>query len=221
MAVADSPERVLANRQKFASNLGGARPVFLQQQHGVRVIRLCAADLAPAADLPSLAADAAVCTEIGVACTIQVADCLPVLFAAPQGLAVGAAHAGWRGLAAGVLEATLSQICQLANCSPDQVHAWLGPCIGPGHFEVGVDVKEAFGLAPDHCFKPSAKSQKYLADLPALARWRLHSAGMVLAGVHGGQWCTFEDHSRFFSFRRDGVTGRMAAAVWRVGAARG
>ncbi len=221
LAVDDQPDRVLINRQRFASALGGATPVFLQQLHGVRVIRLCAADLGRAADEPPLEADAAVCTEIGIACTIQVADCLAVLFTAPQGLAVGAAHAGWRGLAAGVLEATLTQICQLATCSPDQVQAWLGPCIGPRHFEVGVDVRESFSLAPAHCFKASSQPLKYLADLPALARWRLHSAGMISSSVHGGQWCTVEDSSRFFSFRREGVTGRMGAAVWRVGAARG
>jgi YfiH family protein len=113
-------------------------PVFLKQVHGVNVVRLTANDLAEANGLmASHEADAAVTTEPGIACTVQVADCLPVLFAAPQGRAVGAAHAGWRGLAAGVLEATLQEICALAACEPSQVQAWLGPCIGPRHFEVG------------------------------------------------------------------------------------
>ncbi len=217
LAVGDEAAAVAINRQRFTDALQGATPVFLKQVHGIRVLRLTSADLDRSADDPALEADAAVCTEGGIACLVQVADCLAVLFSAPSGVAVGAAHAGWRGLAAGVLEATLTQICTLAQCSPAQVQAWLGPCIGPRQFEVGMDVREAFSLAPAHCFRAGTQPQKYLADLPGLARWRLQTAGMAPSALHGGGWCTVEDRSRFFSFRRDGITGRLGAAIWRVG----
>ena len=156
-----------------------------------------------------------------MACTVQVADCLPVLFAAPGGRAVGAAHAGWRGLAGGVVEATVDAVCAAAGCSPSDLDAWLGACIGPQHFEVGADVLDAFGALPDNAhqsasaarsrFRPS-RPDKWLADLPRLARDRLAAAGV--ARISGGSWCTVADASRFFSYRRDGITGRMAAAVW-------
>jgi polyphenol oxidase len=141
-----------------------------------------------------------------------VADCLPVLFAAPG--AVGAAHAGWRGLAGGVLEATVRALCEAAGCKPDQVQAWLGASIGPERFEVGADVLQAFGADPAGD-SPRFRAQpdgKWMADLPALARDRLRNAGV--AAVTGGRWCTVSDPSRFFSFRRDRVTGRMVAAIW-------
>jgi YfiH family protein len=189
----------------------GATPVWLKQVHGARVARLQAADAQSGA--PMAEADAAVTTEPGIACAVQAADCLPVLFAAPG--AVGAAHAGWRGAAAGVVEATVAAVCEAARCDPQQVEAWLGACIGPGRFEVGADVLEAFGARADGSdplrFKPHAPG-KWLANLPQLARDRLQRAGV--RQVSGGQWCTVEDASRFFSFRRDRVTGRMAAAVW-------
>lgn len=195
-----------ANRERFARAIG-ATPVYLEQVHGSRVVRLTAADVTA----PVPRADASVTTEAGIACTVMVADCLPVLFAAPQGRAVGAAHAGWRGLAGGVLEATLAELCRAAACRSDEVQAWLGPCIGPEHFEVGADVLEAFG-GPGDAFRPCATPGKWLADLPRLARDRLAAAGV--RSVAGGTWCTVADASRFFSFRRDRVTGRMAAAVW-------
>ena len=155
-------------------------------------------------------ADASVCTEPGIACTVQVADCLPVLFAAPAARGVAGAHAGWRGLSAGVLEAALSALCEAAQCEPSAVHAWLGPCIGPRQFEVGADVLQAFGAdaaqeRPD-CFAPHTPG-KWMADLAGLARQRLQAAGVQR--ISGGTWCTVEDASRFFSFRRDRVTGRM------------
>lgn len=216
-AVGDDPAAVQSNRQIFQSALGGAVPVFLKQVHGVTVIRLTTNDLAEAIGLmASHEADAAVTTEPGIACTVQVADCLPVLFAAPQGRAVGAAHAGWRGLAAGVLEATLQEICALASCEPSQVQAWLGPCIGPRHFEVGQDVREAFSAAPSQAFRPQPQTGKYLANLPGLARWRLGLAGIPAQQIDADDGCTFSDPSRFFSFRRDHLTGRMAAAIWRL-----
>lgn len=206
----DDPLAVAHNRRVLAQALQGAVPVYLNQVHGRAVVRLTVADTRP--DAPIHDADASVTTEPGVACSAQVADCLPVLFAAKQGRAVGAAHAGWRGLAAGVLEATVDAVCDAARCQPHEVSAWLGACIGPTQFEVGADVLQAFGAAPDSPrFKPHAPG-KWLADLPGLARDRLQTAG--LANISGGAWCTVSDPSRFFSFRRDRVTGRMAAFVW-------
>jgi YfiH family protein len=167
------------------------------------------------AGAPVHEADAAVATEPGVACAIQVADCLPVLFAAPRGVA--AAHAGWRGLAGGVLEATVQALCEATGDAPLQLDAWLGPCIGAGRFQVGADVLEAFGAdpaRPGDAFHPELAG-KWLADLPRLARQRLAALGV--RRVHGGAWCTASDRARFFSFRRDRVTGRMAALVWLRG----
>ncbi len=201
----DDPAAVAHNQAVFAAALG-ARPVWLNQVHGAAVLRLTPEMLG---QWPT--ADASICTEPGLACTVQVADCLPVLFAAPGARGVGAAHAGWRGLAGGVLEATLAALCEAARCAPGELQAWLGPCIGPRHFEVGADVRQAF--AGDEAFFAPHAQGKWLADLPGLARARLQRAG--LARVSGGRWCSVEDASRFFSFRRDrGLTGRMAAAVW-------
>ena len=206
--VGDDPQSVAANRVTLAAACA-AQPVWLDQVHGTRVVRLRGAG---PADAP---ADASITTEPGIACVVQVADCLPVLFAADGARAVGAAHAGWRGLAGGVLEATLAGLCEAADCTPSQVQAWLGACIGPQHFEVGADVLAAFG-SPDHParalhFTPTVPG-KWLANLPGLARARLRAAGVER--ISGGAWCTYADASRFFSYRRDRVTGRMAAVVW-------
>jgi YfiH family protein len=218
----DTPEAVARNQARFGAVLEGARPVWLDQVHGTRVLRLTPAagdDQAPRAQ-----ADAAITTELGLACTVLVADCLPVLFASACGQVVGAAHAGWRGLAGGVLEATVAAMQQVAGVPASQLHAWLGACIGPAAFEVGADVREAFGPGAEAFFrqKPAEpmteaaqRAPKWLADLPGLARWRLAQAG--LTQVHSCGACTFSEPSRFFSFRRDGVTGRHAAAIWRRG----
>ena len=211
-AVGDAPDRVAANRARLAAACG-AMPVFLRQVHAARVIRLGRADARAGAALHE--ADASLTTEPGIACTVQVADCLPALFAAPEGRAVAAAHAGWRGLAAGVLEATVAALCAAGRCEPGELEVWLGACIGPRAFEVGADVLTAFGVDPadpdSNRFDP-ARPGKWLADLAGLARDRLAAAGVER--VSGGGWCVVEDASRFFSFRRDGVTGRMAAAIW-------
>ena len=211
-AVGDDPLAVAENRRRFEAALGvPAR--WLSQVHGAHVLHLRPGERGPAAP-----ADAAIATEPGVACTVAVADCLPVLFAAPHGRGVAAAHAGWRGLAGGVLEATVDALCVAARCAPADLVAWLGPCIGPRRFEVGADVLAAFGASPD---APGARfvarvradgSAAWRADLPGLAGDRLAALGV--ARVSGGSWCTVEDASRFFSFRRDRITGRMAAAVW-------
>jgi YfiH family protein len=215
VAVGDDPNAVAENRRRFASALP-ARTVWLRQVHGTAVLRLDA-DSAGAMSTP---ADAAWTSEPGIACTVQVADCLPVLFAARDGRAVAAAHAGWRGLAGGVLRATVRALCEGAALEPADLLAWLGPCIGPQHFEVGEDVLRAFGQAPA---APDARrfvsrvrvdgSARWLADLPQLACDQLTEAGVH--DISRDRACTVADASRFFSFRRDGVSGRMAAAVWR------
>ncbi len=217
VAVGDDPDRVAANRARFAVACGAA-PVFLRQVHGTRVVRIDAADAAPSAEAHE--ADASLTTEPGIACTVQVADCLPVLFAAPAARGVAAAHAGWRGLAAGVLEATVDSLCTAAGSRPGELEAWLGVCIGPTAFEVGPDVLEAFGVAPtraDSARFKAADPGKWLADLSGLARDRLRACGLQRISAASG--CAFSEPSRFFSYRRDRVTGRMAAAVWIGGAA--
>jgi YfiH family protein len=203
---------VAANRRRLATTLG-ATPVFLDQVHGTRVVRLDARHLAPDAAVES--ADASITTVPGIACTVMVADCLPVLFATRDGRAVGAAHAGWRGLAGGVLEATVDAMRAAVPVAAADIVAWLGASIGPARFEVGADVLAAFHEAESRHFVPAPVRDgvpKWLADLPALAAGRLRRLG--LTEVSGCGLCTVEDASRFFSYRRDRVTGRMAAAAW-------
>ncbi len=204
----DDRAAVDENRRRFEAALG-VPTRYLSQVHGTRVARITHADTTCSE------ADAAVTTERRLACTVMVADCLPVLFAAPEARGVGAAHAGWRGLAGGVLEATVLALCEASACEPEELSAWLGPCIGPRQFEVGADVVETFGSAASPLFVERRRTDgalRWLADLTALARDRLQAAGV--SRFSGGRWCTVEDRSRFFSFRRDRVTGRMAAAVW-------
>jgi len=214
IAVGDDAAAVAENRRRFVA-LTGALPLWLRQVHGCTVVQASAA--LAAAEPPQ--ADAAWTDEPGVACVVQVADCMPVLLAAPGGRAVAAAHAGWRGLAGGVVETALAALCTAGRCEPPQVAVWLGPCIGPRRFEVGADVLQAFGQAPDSAdplrfvaSAPSGALPRWLANLPQLARDRLARAGV--RRVSGGDWCTVEQRSRFFSYRRDGVTGRLAAAIW-------
>ena len=222
--VGDLPSAVHLNRQLFANALQ-ARPVFLSQVHGVSTLDLLAST--PDGQL----ADAAVSQSKGVACTVMVADCLPVLFAHRQVPLVAAAHAGWRGLAgaqgAGVLESAVRRLVELAGQASDNgadVVAWMGPCIGPTAFEVGDEVRAVFVLTHPQaadCFEPRCPG-KWLANLPALARIRLQGLGLTaIAGNDGSEgWCTVRQASRFFSYRRDsraGIgTGRMAASVWLV-----
>lgn len=217
--VGDDPACVAANRQILAAAMG-ARPVFLQQVHGCAVVEL---DQGTADDIP---ADACVTGWRGVACTIMVADCLPVLLCDADGRTVAAAHAGWRGLAGtdgqGVLEAVFKRFSALARIPPAQsamkTIAWLGPCIGPDAFEVGPEVRAAF-MAHDAgagaLFRPAPRG-KWLADLAGLARRRLAALGVT--SIHGNDgspaWCTVTERSRFFSYRRDGRSGRFAASVW-------
>jgi polyphenol oxidase len=218
-ACGDEPAAVAVNRQRFAQALG-ARPVWLRQVHGIQVLQLDADS--HGAELP--AADAAWTTAPGIACTVLVADCLPVLLAARDGRAVAAAHAGWRGLAAGVLEATVQALQRGAGVAPHELQAWLGPCIGPQAFEVGAEVLAAFGVQPSSadptvfaCRPRPDGTTRWLANLPALAATRLQAAGLPASAIQTSGHCSYCQASDLFSFRRDGVTGRMAAAIWRRG----
>jgi len=207
--VADDPSHVAQNRAQLRQLLGlRNEPAWLQQVHGTAVAN---ADL-PFADGPPVVADAAVATLRDSACVIMVADCLPVLFASRDGKRIGAAHAGWRGLAAGVLENTVAAI----GAAPRELMAWLGPAILQANFEVGGDVRDAFTSsdagAADY-FVPNAGG-RWQADLVGLARRRLQALGVN--DVSGGEWCTVADPRRFFSHRRDGKGGRMAALIWRA-----
>ncbi len=217
LAVGDAPAAVAENRVRWAQALG-ARPVWLRQVHGTTVLRLDA----DTSSQPETPADAAWTRAPGIACTVQVADCMAVLLALRDGSAVAAAHAGWRGLAAGVIEATLAALCDGMGAAPGDVQAWLGPCIGPRQFEVGADVLQAFGQSPERAdparfaWSPRADgAPRWRAHLPRLAADQLAAAGVTHVTDAGA--CTVEDASRFFSFRRDGVTGRAAAAIWRLG----
>jgi YfiH family protein len=212
----DEAVRVEENRTRLLK-LAGVRAAWLEQVHGDRIVR---AEEALAQTAP-LRADASVSASPGVACIVMVADCMPVLFADEAGRAVGAAHAGWRGLAAGVIEKTAAQVAARAGTSIGALHAYLGPAIGPRAFEVGEDVRETFmAQAPGNekqstsaAFTPHAEVRgKYWADLYALARLRLARHGVVR--VTGGDVCTVTERERFYSYRRDGTTGRMAAMVW-------
>lgn len=207
VADAADPAAISANRVRLASFFPAA-PVYLHQVHGTRVVEIDRGNAGAALDDPP-EADAAVVREPGIAIAVRAADCLPVLFADRAGSVVAAAHAGWRGLAAGVLEATV----QAMRVDPRGIVAWIGPAIGPRAFEVGADVFDAFVAqerADASCFAP-LREGKWLADLPALARGRLARAGVDR--VAGGGWCTLEDAARFHSWRRDRGAGRMATAV--------
>lgn len=203
--VGDDPIAVAANRRRLTDALQ-ASPLWLQQVHGTRVID--AGKEVPGGAPPQ--ADAALARETGVVCTVMTADCLPVLFCDSRGSVVAAAHAGWRGLLDGVLEATVSAM----GVAGERIFAWLGPAIGPKAFEVGQEVRDAF-VAIDSdaasAFQSLGKG-KWLADIFQLARQRLARQGVLR--VSGGQWCTFGAPERFFSYRRDGQTGRMATMIW-------
>lgn len=198
----DDLQSVQANRQQLAGHLPQP-PRWLHQVHGSTVVD---ADLLD----DEVDADASVARDVGTVCAIMIADCMPVLLCDERGEAVGAAHAGWRGLSSGVIENTVHAM----NVQPDRVLAYLGPAIGPAAFEVGDDVRDAF-LAHDGAasvaFKRHAKG-KWLADLFTLGRQRLASCGVTR--VFGGTDCTVSNPQRFYSYRRDKTTGRMAALIW-------
>ncbi len=204
--VGDEPAAVAQNRQRLLEQLQlPAPPRWLRQVHGIEVARLAGA-------LPQtpLEADAAATAAPGVVCAVMTADCLPVLFCDRRGTVVAAAHAGWRGLLNGVLEATVAAM----RVPGAEILAWLGPAIGPEAFEVGDEVRDAFiSLASpaQPAFRPHGPG-KWLADIYLLARHRLQGCGVT--AISGGDYCTYRDAARFYSYRRDGRTGRMASLIW-------
>ncbi|HEU5398852.1 MAG TPA: peptidoglycan editing factor PgeF [Gammaproteobacteria bacterium] len=203
--VGDDPASVTENRRRLVSALDlKQEPVWLKQVHGTQVVRLSGTPVQEPAD-------AAVTADRGMTCVVMTADCLPVLFCDRVGTTVAAAHAGWRGLSAGVLEATIGAM----DKGPTELLAWLGPAIGPESYEVGEEVRQVFvsqdaGAAT--AFTPGKAPGKWWCDLYALARRRLEAAG--LGRIYGGGLCTYADRERFFSFRRDGECGRMATLIY-------
>lgn len=201
--VGDRPERVAENRRRLTADRGlpGA-PHWLEQIHGTRVVDLDREWSGPA--------DGAVTGRSGVVCAIMTADCLPVLLTEHGGRRVGAAHAGWRGLAQGVLGSAVAAM----QCAPGSVLAWLGPAIGPAAFEVGDEVREAFlarNQDAQQAFEANARG-RWQADLYALARLELAALGVQ--SIHGGGFCTHTDSERFFSHRREAPCGRMVSLIW-------
>ena len=204
--VGDDPAAVRENRSRLRTALAlPAEPVWLKQVHGVAVVDAAQGDVEPQAD-------GAFAAQPGAVCVVLTADCLPVLLCNRAGTKVAALHAGWRGLAGGVIEAGVKAMGVPAN----ELLVWLGPAIGPASFEVGPEVRAAFvqhDAQAALAFR-AAREGKYLADIYQLARLRLQRLGV--AAVYGGGFCTVTDSARFFSYRRDGVTGRMASLIWLV-----
>lgn len=212
--VGDLPEAVTRNRAAVRAMLPGA-PAWISQVHGIAVVD--AASVQPGQ--PVRVADASIATSPGVVCAVLTADCLPVLFTDLAGTVVGAAHAGWRGLAAGVLGET---VAAMRAAGAGEITAWMGPAIGPAQFEVGPDVRDSFlaavrgGAGAEQvraAFAPfEGRPGKYLADMNALARLLLAREGVTR--VWGGNHCTATERDRLYSYRRDGVTGRQASLIW-------
>lgn len=205
--VDDDRAHVLTNRRRLIERLDlPSEPCWLNQVHGTDVIELSQnkQDTAPEQ------ADASITKEVGVVCAVLTADCLPLLICNTAGTRIAAAHAGWRGLAAGVIEATIKSL----EVSPNELLVWMGPAIGPQAFAVGDEVREAFiSQHPEHGsgFKEAGPG-RWWADIYILARQRLESLGVN--AIYGGHWCTYGDVTNFYSYRRDGVTGRMANLIW-------
>ena len=212
--VGDQPSKVIANRQ-ILQTLLPSEPFWLQQTHGIEVSTPTSRS---ERSKNSIEADAAVSNIPYEVLVIMTADCLPVLFSSADGSVIGAAHAGWRGLWNGVLDNTVSEILKLdPQTRATDLMVWMGPAIGPESFEVGEDVVGRFAELGLHdlakCFLPiTHKPGKYLADIYQLARDRLKAMG--INSIYGGEFCTVKDRERFFSYRRDGVTGRFAALIW-------
>lgn len=202
--VGDDPQAVDKNRCYLHDALSlPSDPLWLQQQHASDVL-LCESND------DCRTADASISFESGYVCAVMTADCLPVLFCDKEGTRVGVAHAGWRGLLSGVLDNTAAAL----DCPPQQLCAWLGPAIGPDAFQVGDDVRDAFVQLDSNnawAFLPD-NTGYWLCDIYQLARIRLRALGLV--DIYGGSYCTYRDSANFYSYRRDGVTGRIAALAW-------
>ncbi len=201
--VGDDPVRVNRNRQSLAPFMP-SEPVWLEQVHGTVVANADAAAC-------RVQADACIARQRGSVCVVMTADCLPVLLCDDAGSVVGAAHAGWKGLAAGVIEATVREM----GVAPQNLMAWLGPAIGPEAFEVGAEVRETFmvnDVQAAEAFVPHGDQGTYHADIYLRARQRLDALG--ISRIYGGTYCTYHQQDKFFSYRRDGVTGRMGTFIW-------
>lgn len=204
--VGDHPDHVAENRRAVSSALSlPAEPVWLEQVHGTRVAEVARQTVGTA-----LTADASVTRDHGCVLAVMTADCLPVVLCSPEYHVIAAVHAGWRGLAADILQHTVLAM----DCPPRSIHAWLGPAIGPEHFEVGDEVWDQF-VAEDwkmaECFS-ATKKQTFMADIYAIARRSLSTLGV--AHISGGDHCTYSDAERFYSYRRDTDTGRMVTLAW-------
>lgn len=212
--VGDELHHVLKNRELLRTQLPSA-PLWLKQVHGITVSTPHSRSTSHDGNIE---ADAIVTNMPNEVLAILTADCLPVLITAKDGSVIGAAHAGWRGLCSGVLENTVKEMLTLAkHLEASDLYAWLGPAIGPDAFEVGDDVYQAFvhsgvELGSDDFVPIADKPGKYLANLYFLASARLQALGLIR--IDGGQACTFHDKQQFFSYRRDGVTGRSASLIW-------
>ena len=203
--VNDNPMHVVQNRQLLSQFLP-SEPVWLNQVHGIEVVDAANTSCAPDGD-------ASFTTQKNVVCVTMTADCLPVLLCDEEGTTVAAVHAGWRSLCDGVIEAAVAKM----GVDSSELMAWLGPAIGPNAFEVGAEVRAQFiakDVQAETAFK--AHGDKYLGNLYQIATQRLSTLGIkqIYGGGHGNDWCTFTDKENFFSFRRDGVTGRMATLIW-------
>jgi polyphenol oxidase len=226
MKSGDDLAAVTTNRERLLKLAGVSDVAWLEQIHGAGIVRAEEALAQARASGTPARADASVTDRPGTVCVVMVADCMPVLLCDEAGRAVGAAHAGWRGLAAGIVEQTAERVAELAGVEAGALHAYLGPSIGPDAFEVGPDVRDAFMNGVDHSQRDATANAfvehprnpgKYLADLPALARLRLQNLGVTR--ITGGDLCTVTQRERFYSYRRDRDTGRMAALIWLDGAA--
>lgn len=206
--VGDDSARVAANRQQLLP-LIPAQPLWLDQVHGTQVL-----ELTTETTTGPIKADAVMTRIPGKVCAVMTADCLPVLITDKAGRVVGAAHAGWRGLAGGVLETLVNRMCECIQCAPSDILAWLGPSIGPDAFEVGDDVLQVFETldSTNRAYFKQAVAGKWLADLPALACAKLQAMGVKDVTQSG--LCTYTQTARFYSYRRDQVTGRMASMIW-------
>lgn len=217
--VKDNPIHVAQNRQLLSQFLP-SEPVWLNQTHSIKVVDAaetnCAADSGYADCVPS--ADASFTNRKNVVCVTMTADCLPVLLCDEAGTVVSAVHAGWRGLCDGVLEASIHAVCRAANIESNQLMAWFGPAIGPNAFKVGAEVRAQFigkYAQAELAFKKHDENQeqdRWLCDIYQIATQRLNNLGVTQ--IYGGNLCTYTDKESFFSYRRDGDTGRMATLVW-------
>ncbi len=202
--VGDDPLLVSKNRQRLLELAGmPQQPLWLEQVHGTTVLNFTGGDI------ENNQADAIYTNQVGKVCAVMTADCLPVLFCSKDGSEVAAAHAGWRGLCEGILENTLAKFAHPAH----EIMAWLGPAIGPEKFEVGAEVREAFiNKSSELAGGFTTCGDKFLADIYFLAKKKLQKMGMT--SIYGGSFCTVKEKNRFFSYRREGKTGRMASLIW-------